>query len=159
MTAAPITCPVSDTPLYAYIARTLSRRTASRATASSTNPSPSPASVRVAGSANDSAAVATTGAATQRAVRHLTHREHGLGAGTDIERAQDGRNVVLDGLDRQAELARDQLVRQTLEQQRKHIGLARREADLGQRRGRRLVLLRLLAHHAQHARHGVALGL
>src|SRR5437868_9264131 len=100
MTAAPITCPASDTPLYAYIARTLSRRTASRATASSTtNASPSPASPRDAGSASASAAVATAAAATQRAVRHLAHREHGLGARTDVERAQHRRDVVLDGLD------------------------------------------------------------
>src|SRR5258706_16279623 len=153
MTAAPIRCPAIDTPLYAYIARTLSRRTASRAMVSSTTyPSPSPASAMAAGSASGSAAVATAAAATQRPVRHLTHREHGLRARTDIERPQHGRDVILDDLDRQAELARDQLVRQALGKQRQHVGLARREADLGQRRGGRLVLLRLLAHHPQHPR-------
>src|SRR4051794_26035551 len=70
--------------------------------------------------------------------RHLADGEHRLGPRTHAEGAQHGGDMVLDGLDRQVELARDQLVRLALQQQREHLGLARREAETGERRDGRL---------------------
>lgn len=66
---------------------------------------------------------------TALALRHLADCEHRLRARADPQRAQHRRDMVLDGLDRDAELARDQLVRQPLQQQCQHLGLARRQAD------------------------------
>jgi hypothetical protein len=67
---------------------------------------------------------------TRPALRHLAHRQHRLGARADAQRAQHRGDVVLHGFHRQVELARDELVGQALQQQRQHLGLARREADV-----------------------------
>ena len=62
-------------------------------------------------------------------LRHLAHRQHRLRARADVERAQHRGDVVLHRLDREVEVARDQLVGLALQQQRQHVGLARREAE------------------------------
>ena len=88
---------------------------------------------------------------------HLAHREHGLGARADVQRAQHRGDVVLHRLDRELELARDQLVRLALQQQREHVGLARRQAERGERRAPlEAAVLAPARAHAQHARHRVA---
>ncbi|MEY3253874.1 MAG: hypothetical protein RL227_2847, partial [Pseudomonadota bacterium] len=67
---------------------------------------------------------------TPRQAEVLSLLLHGLGARAHAQGAQHGGDVVLDGFDAQVELAGDQLVRQALQQQRQHLGLARGEADV-----------------------------
>src|SRR5215216_1429374 len=89
-------------------------------------------SAAVMGTASCDTARCRSGAApavgATRLLRHLAHRQHRLRARADVECTQHCGDVVLDRLDRQPELTRDQLVRLAFQQQPEHVLLARREA-------------------------------